>query len=351
MTVVIFTKKRAPSFGFDRKTAAAVRIEEPAALGRHNPEEGELSYLDISGLSGTALKRAAALLKKRCGPSPWGILDPKGEVPDPAAFFYEGASDYAGPKAVKTLSLKRVAAAAAWRSAPGGPSGTAKEWRRIAGTYGTAGKQAKEPREAAAKILRLKIPSGKFPGWRSVTPGSQQSFFFLFVSLSGADFRSRLGEGNYRTVRNRLRELLQHRLRDADALLWMETETNSLYLVPPRIPLIRAAVTASLKTICAAPLIGIEKLGLPFPISFTFALHYGKTIFRAPGGTGTVVSGAVNYIFHLGTKCAEPDRLTISEDIGDGVIPPGLDDLFVDAGEFEDISIRHSRRFVCSRER
>jgi hypothetical protein len=349
MMVVIFTKRGAAFFGFDRKTAAAVRLEDPAALGGYDPGEGDLGYLDISGLSGAALKKAAALLKKRSGPSPWGILDPKGEDSDPAAFFYGGASDYAGPKAARALGLKRFAAAAAWRTPPAGQSAAAGR-RGAAGKDGTAGKRGRGPRAdgPAAKAPPLKLPAGKFPGWRSVAPGSTRPFFFLFVSLSGPSLRSRLGEAGYRTVRNRLRELLQHNLGDAGALLWMETETNSLYLVPPRLPLVRAAITASLKMICAAPLASVEKLGLPFPAGFTFALHYGKTVFRAPGTTGTVVSGAVNYIFHLGAKHAEPDRLTVSEDIG-GVMPPGLNDLFVDAGEFEGIPVRHSRHFAYSK--
>ncbi|MDR1899939.1 MAG: hypothetical protein LBQ55_08035 [Treponema sp.] len=328
MTIVIFTKKKAAVFGLDKKAAAAVRFDDPAALGKHSPREGDLSYLDISGLSGAEMKKAAALLKKRCGSSFWGIVDPKGEAPDPALFFYDGASDYAGPKAAKALGMKRFAAAAAWRRAvpEDGQSRTAPE------------------------APRLKLPAGKFPGWRSVASGSTQSFFFLFVSLSGnANFRSRLGEEDYRIVRNRLRELLQHNLRDADALLWMETETNCLYLVPPRVSLVRAAIAASLRMICATPLIGMEKLGLSIPVNLTFALHYGKTVFRAPGKTGTVVSDAVNYIFHLGAKHAEPDRLTVSADIGGGTVPPGLEELFVDAGEFEGIPIRHSRRFAYSK--
>ena len=126
----------------------------------------------------------------------------------------------------------------------------------------------------------------------------------------------------------------------------METEENSLFLIPPRAPNARAAVEASLKMILNSRLISLEKLGLSFTLDFTFAMHYGKTAFRAPGKTGTVVSEPVNYIFHLGTKRAEAGRLTLSDEVPEGALPEGLADLFSPAGVFEEIPLRHSRRFI-----
>jgi hypothetical protein len=142
--------------------------------------------------------------------------------------------------------------------------------------------------------------------------------------------------------------VLQQNLQDSRALLWMETESNYLFLIPPRAVYGKAAVEASLKMILGGPLTGIEKLDLSIPVDFTFALHYGKTIFRAPGKTGTVVADAVNYIFHLGSKQAEPGRLTISGHVPEEAVPEGLADLFTHGGTYEGIAIRHSRRFTYS---
>ena len=153
-------------------------------------------------------------------------------------------------------------------------------------------------------------------------------------------------ENVFTNVKNRLRDILQQALGEAEALLWMETEDNSLFLVPPRAANGRAAVEAGLKLIANGRLIGFEKLGLSIPVDFTVALHYGKTAFRAPGKTGSVVSESVNYIFHLGTKKAEKGRMTISDDVSDEAIPEGLLDLFSPSGVFEGIPTRHSKRFV-----
>jgi hypothetical protein len=97
------------------------------------------------------------------------------------------------------------------------------------------------------------------------------------------------------------------------------------------------------------PLIIAEKFGLiNFSAEFVFALHYGKTPFKAPGKTGTIISEAVNFIFHLGTKFAKPSRLSISEDVPADIIPDQLKDMFVNAGTFEDSKIIHSKKFTYS---
>jgi hypothetical protein len=329
MKIFLFSSQKTRPFGGDKKSAPLVELLSPAALAKHRPGEEDISYVDISGLPPEAQKKTAAKLKKICAGSAWGIFDPKGEAPDPALFFFAGAADYIGPKLLRTgIDKKRLAAARSWREAAGSPA--------LKAAAVTAG----EP---------LKLQGGKFEGWRSIRSGTTAPFLFLFVSLSGQpDLRSRLGEAAVKALQNRWRDTLQHYLQEAQALLWMETEFHSLFLAPPKTVCGRAAVEASLRMLAGCRLIAIEKLGLSMPVDFTFALHYGKTIFRAPGKTGTIVSDAVNYIFHLGSKQAEPGRLTISAGLGHDAIPRGLEDLFVSAGTYEDIPILHSRPFVFS---
>ena len=289
-------------------------------------------YLDISGFSPTELKKAVNLLKKRCEDFFWGIIDPKGASGDPASFFFDGAGDYIGPALIKKgLNRKRFLEAYSWALA-GKNSGIAAE---------------KNSGAEAEKRKRPKLPAGKFEGWKSVRVGVTAPFFFLFVSFSGkTNLRSQVGEKAFITIKNRLREELQQKLEEADALLWMEAEDICLFLVPPRASSGMLAVEAGLKMILGSRLASIEKLGLSFPVDFTFALHYGNTVYNTPGKTGDVVSESVNYIFHLGTKRAEPGRFTISDEVPKEVIPQGLMDLFRPAGTFEGIAISQSRNFV-----
>ena len=292
---------------------------------------GNQIYLDITGLTPAEQKKAIGLLKK--SGSFWGIIDPKGAAEDPASFFFDGAGDYIGPALVKKgLNKKRFATAFSWTEEKASAGSVSK------GANGT---------EVAGNKKNIKLPGGKFEGWKSIRAGSTGSFFFLFVSISGkTNLRSQIGEASFNIVKNRLRDVLQHNLWEADALLWMETEGNCLFLVPPRAANGKTVIEAVLKMILNCRLIGMEDLGLSFPVEFTFALHFGQTAFQAPGKTGAVISDSVNYIFHLGTKRAETGRLTISEDVPEEVFPDGLKDFFRNTGVFEGIPIRHSRRFI-----
>lgn len=289
-------------------------------------------YLDISGLSPQELKKAITMLKKSA--AFWGIIDPKGTAKDPASFFFEGASDYIGPDPLKKgLSKKRFNAAFSW----------AQEKNIISEIDTTKENKA----FSAARKKSQKMPAGKFEGWKSIRSGATGSFFFLFISLAGkSNLRSMIGESAFSTVKNRLRDTLQQNLAGADALPWMETEGNSLFLIPPKSANCKAAIEAALKMILSSRLICIEKLALSIPLEFTFALHYGQTTFQTPGKTGAVISETVNYIFHLGSKKAETGRLTLSGDVPDEAIPEGLSGVFNPAGMFEGIPIRQSRRFV-----
>jgi hypothetical protein len=337
--IVIFTSKKAVALGLGKNPPAGTSLEPRETLASNAPKNGDLLYLDISGMDKSALRKGLGALKKTA--AAWGIMDPRGEAADPAEFFFSGASDYIGPKVIKEgLKEKRFAAALA-RKIPGGQE---EKIEKAGG--GIPGK------EGVPLLRGLKLPPGKFSGWSAVKAGTVAPFFFLFVSVEGGrgDLRNTLGEAAFTGVRNKLRVFLQQRFKSSLALLWMETESNSLLLIPPPLSLIREALVSSLRILMAAPVIGFENLGIRFPVYFTFALHYGKTVYHAPGKTGTVISDAVNFIFHLGTKRAAPGRLTISGEIPAGVIPEGLADMFLKAGEFEGRSLVHSRRFLVHSE-
>ena len=295
----------------------------PQILKSSELEPNDQVYIDISGLSAAEIKKTLGLLGKKDIFA--GIIDPKGTAVDPASFFFMGGCDYIGPALLKKgLDKKRFLSALS--------KGAAKA------------KNTNDPKE---KKKTHKMPAVKWEGWKSIRTGTTGTFFFLYISLSGkTGLKSAVGEKNFHTVKSKLRDLLQHNLRESDALLWMETEDSCLFLVPPRAANIKAAVESAHKLILNSRLISIEKLDLAAEADFTCALHYGKSIYQTPGKTGSIISESVNYIFHLGTKKAEPGRFTISGDVPEEAIPKGLEDLFLPAGIFEKIPIRHSRRFI-----
>ena len=290
-------------------------------------KEKDSFYLDISGFSQAEIKKAVGQLKK--SNIFWGIIDPKAESDDPSLFFFEGAGDYISSSLFKKgLTKKRFDLAYS----------CAREIEK---------RNKTTVKSEVTKEKRNKLNSGKFKGWKSIRSGSTDGFLFLYVSLDGeASLRSIVGDNSFAIIQSRLREVLKQWFKDTDALLWMETEADSLFLIPPVMINGRTVVEQSLKLLLNSRMIVIDKLGLSIPVDFSICLHYGKTKFQPPGKTGTVVSEAVNYIFHLGMKRAETGRLTISGEVPEEIIQEELSDLFKPAGEFEGISLCQSKRFI-----
>jgi class 3 adenylate cyclase len=328
MKTYVFSKKAAVlRAAFPQKD---VEFPDPAALAKHSPGPEDLHYLDLSGFTAADEKKAAGQLKKCCKNAPWGIIDPKGTVKDPAQWFFDGASDYIGPAALKEgLAAKRLGKAAAWRQAAGK----------------TGESPAAKPDEKAAK-RRIKLPAGAFPAWKDIAAGENIQVFLLYASLRGkTGISTRLGEAAYEQFNRKLLAFLHGHFQSAEGLLWMETGKDCLFLVPPKAKCVEMAIVSCLRMLISAPQIAIETLNLSIPANFVFGLHYGSVTYRPPGKTGTVVSDAVNFIFHLGTKQAEPGRLTVSDEVPDPTISPRLEDLFVKAGEFEGRQLVHTRKF------
>jgi class 3 adenylate cyclase len=328
MKTYVFSKKAAAlRTVFPKKD---VEFLIPAALTKYSPAAEDLCYLDLSGFTAVDGKKAAVQLKKRCKNVPWGIVDPKGTIKDPAQCFFDGAADYIGPAAFKEgLGAGRLKKAVAWRQAAGG----------------TGKNPAAKPEDKAVK-RGIKLPSEAFPAWKNIPAGQHIEAYLLYASLQGkTGLSARLGETAYEQLYRKLLAFLHNNFQSAEGLLWMETGRDCLFLVPPRAKCVGMAVVSCLRMLISAPQIAVETLNLNIPVNFVFGLHYGSVTYKPPGKTGTVVSDAVNFIFHLGTKRAEAGRLTVSDEVPDLTISSKLEDLFVKAGEFEGRRLIHTRKF------
>jgi len=330
MSVFIFSYDHAIAPGAILKSAAAVRVVKLELLKLHKPGPGDITYVDLTGLDGDARKKTLSTVRRRCCSAAWGVIDPEGTLDDPAMIFFSGASDYLGPAACRVgIDKARLRAVQSFDNA-----------RRIQ-ELGVDGLAVPEGNSSCAEN-----PQAPFCGWKSILPGSVYPFFFLYVSVSAQlNLKTRLGEAGYVNFRDRLRTLCQQAFSEAEPLLWMETDASALYLIPPQSANVGIVTEACLRMLLGAPLLGYERLYLPFPVTFSFALHSGSTEFAAPGKTGTIVSDAVNYIYHLGSKHSGPGRLTVSEEAARLAITRRFEDLFTPAGSFEGRAILHSRRF------
>ena len=180
--------------------------------------------------------------------------------------------------------------------------------------------------------------------------GKTMPFYLLYCSINGKfPLDERLESKALAQIHKRFLSCLENNFYEGDGLLWMNTGKDCLFLIPPGAKYIDSAVKACMDMTISAPQIALETLGVPFPVNFIFALHYGSVSYKPPGKTGTVVSDAVNFIFHLGAKRAEGGRLTVSGEIPDKSVPQSLHDCFIPAGEFEGRKIWHSKKFVYAK--
>jgi hypothetical protein len=330
MDVYIFTNKEEAVKKLFPKTVKFLALKE---LSEHAPENDSLSYIDVSNLSDVELKKILTQIKSIC--KCWGIIDPKGSIKDTANLFFEGASDYLGAAFLKNpeiIDAKRIKRVLQWRK---------DILKKI--DDGTA------PEGTGVKFLNpgIKLPAASaFPGWKKMQTGKVMPFYLLFCSLQGKiSIDDRYDGKTVAQFHRRFLDVLEDNFFEGEGLLWMNSGKDCLFLVPPRAKNVEEAIKACIKMLISAPMITLEKINLKIPANFTFALHYGSLSYKPPGKTGTVVSDAVNFIFHLGAKKAECGRLSISGELPGVSIPKTLQDCFIPAGEFEGRSIWHTKKF------
>jgi hypothetical protein len=334
MSVFIFTKKEA---ALKKVFAKNTQFFSVSDLSAHSPGSDDLTYLDISGFTAADLKKTLLHLKKSCRDTPWGIIDPKGTEKDIASLFFEGASDYLGPsffKGEKPIDPKHIKEAHQWRK-----------------TFLKNASAASDAKPAGDLKTGIKLPADSaFSSWKKMQSGKVMPFYLLYCSLQGKhSFESRLDTKTIAQVHSSFLNYLDEKFAECDGLLWINSGQDCLFLVPPKARYAEEAVKTCVSIIVSAPMVVLETLGIRIPSNFVFALHYGSVTYKPPGKTGTIVSDAVNFIYHLGAKKAESGRLTISGELPDKTIPASLQDCFLPAGEFEGRKIMHTKKFTYSR--
>ncbi len=276
------------------------------------PLDADILYLDVGGIGEAGLcKHAPALAAGRL---PWGVLDPAGEIVDPARAFFLGAKDYVGPGVLKA----------------GIPAGRLLKVRAFAGIE-SGGAPAPEPAK-------------RFPGWDNLPEGSEIAVRFCYVSVGDPEgLRERIGEKRLRKLREDFAGFMASWASECGGISWMRDPEGTLLLFPERDEG-TSPVLAAFRLILDRALVGYEVFRLEVPLTFRFSFHAGRTVWRRPGSTGTIVSGDVNFIFHLGSKYCSDGRITLSGET-ESSIPAPIRDLFASAGDFEGRRILASRRF------
>jgi len=299
-------------------------VKSHDAIGQRDDTDFDFSYLDISGLDESLCKRLIKKLRTAYPLRPWGILDLSGESDDPAWFFHEGAADYLGPGSADE-------------------GFTSQRWKRIQEFLSARGPEATSEQ---AVSIRFCPEERKFPGWKSIKPGTVFPFYLLYAGPENeATLKTSLGDKRFGELQNRLLQYLTQIFSSVDALLWMQSDASFLFLIPPEKARAGKVIEACLRLGLNEALISYEKLHLDFSLPLAFAIHYGEIPFQPPGKTGTLVADSINFIFHLAHQRAEGGRIVLSEEVAGGIMPE-LGDLFTPAEAFEGKKILQSKLFL-----
>jgi hypothetical protein len=271
-----------------------------------------LAYLDVDSLGPERARDMGRRLSALEG-SAWGILDRSGGCADPAAWFFGGAIDYLGPALLRAgPDAARLAAAA---------------------DHGALATERDGPVDETA-----------FPGWSALAEDAEARVRFCYAALGDQrGLLERIGEKRLFKLREDFAAYLEPWAKECGGIVWIRESAGSLVLFPPADEGMNP-VLAAFRLLLDRALLGYEAFKLEIPLTFRFAFHQGKTMWRPPGSTGTLVSEDVNFVFHLGMKAAGDGYIVASSDCA-RFIPAFLGDLFAPAGDFEGKSLLASRRF------
>ena len=334
MTVFIVTNQKKSKEAFApllRSRTYQARLLSPADFKEaiKTAEQNDLVYFDVTGMEDKDIRRKLHKLTKTASLMA-GILDPRGEIADPAEWFRLGASDYLGklmlgqpykPARIKTLRRD---------------SGLSESESTI--KKAKQGQNLSAPSTDSTYAEKL-VPHGD---WNHVVTGKTYTFCFLFVEMDlTQDWKKKAGNTHLKKVKEAFHHHIARTVEPGNGRIWMWNEYGGVVLFPFLTSTYQAVYTST-RMVLNRLIISCEEFPFQTLISYRQALHLGETEYHKRGETGTIISDTVNFIFHLGQKFAKPGQLYMTQSIYDRV-HQGFQELFVDDGTFEDRRIYRMR--------
>jgi len=316
-------RSRRPSRAGGRPVAGARQPEAIAAarLAEVLPTlgPGDLVYLDLSAFPASQVRAQLRRLLAREDLFV-GVIDPKGTVKDVPSLFHDGAVDYlggdageAGPAPRRLLSVIAYA-----RSLSRYPAGT----------------------ETEGAVARPSRPSGR--DWSGLVEGEEYTFSLLFIELDGVEsLEGRFGAANLTEALASFREHIERSTAPFGGRCWIWSQFGGIVLFPFDGRSEQAA-SCGLRLTLHKYLYDVEESRFPHFVSYRLAAHLGEIAWREHD-TGTLVSEALNSVFHLGQQFAPAGTCCVTDDVH-RLAPEALRGFFVPAGEFEGRRIWRMRR-------
>ena len=317
--VIVFSSKKALLSKLENLKRARLfdySSEDPKDLASRlaRPMGTILAYLDASQFSEAEIRK---LLASSFESIRFGVLDNTGAVNDPAGLFHLGAVDYIGKAFLQHgVTGKRISGAIDYCSfaqdSSTGPPTRQNSWKL----------------------------SGK--NWKSVRSGQEYTFCFMFVEIDLIDeWKKKSGQTHLDEVKAIFQKHMQEFSEQLLGKLWMWMDHGGLILFPFDGESC-AAILPTIRMVLNRTMISAERYRYSTLISYRIALHIGNTVYKSRGNTATIVSDAVNFLFHLGHQFAQPGNFYLTAPVLP-FVPEGFEDCFVSVGDFEDTAVCRMR--------
>ena len=276
--------------------------------------EKQFIYFDISDFKKAELQtRLKATGELSC---PWGIVDSRSRIEDIASLFHNGCCDYIDTSRLSSVKVARIGRVLAFYQ--GRSSNFPSPVNRTSKTVSSSGKPAKS--------------------WNDVVQGKEYTFCFMYVELlPSKEWSKKAGDTHQEQMQTAFHDMIESQAVNYNGKIWMWNEWKGLLLFPFDGKECEATVLAT-RLLINRLILSIE--GGPYHtlLNYKIAMHIGSTVYQERGNTGTIVADDINFIFHLGSKYADPNRLYVTSQVRDA-IGSNLQNLFQREGQFEGQSI------------
>jgi hypothetical protein len=289
-------------------------VEQLSVAGLDHGSFGELSmvYLDVAGFERAELRRL--LHRLHSAEVRFAILDIERTVEDIAELFYLGACDYVDERVLSVgLSNARIRRALAFRE-------------------GAEPAATDHPSSPAPREVQGPMDVGRLD-WDTICDGSEYRFVMLYAGVDPITGKHR--ESTDRAThdsRTAFKDLVSRYVAPIGGRVYMWKEEEGILLFPYHEENTEPA-NSCFRMMLNKVILNADHLSRLAPVTWRLALHVGSTTYRSSGDTATVVSEAVNHLFHIGSGMPK-DSFYVT---GDALllVPDGLRPFFVSEGSFE----------------
>jgi|GEM_PF-800139 len=276
----------------------------------------EMIYLDISGMNDSDRKKNINFMSKlkfvRCG-----IIDPSDSTDSISHLFHMGFSDYLESRELNNgITPQRLKENIQFKTCHLPPV-----------------------RSDGARIRAKEAPDS----WSGIEDGEEYTFCLLFLRIDRIkEMKRNYGHKFIEQLTRKYLGLFEKSVSAHNGKIWNWDINKGVALFPYN-DRCGEIILSGFRFIRDSILLSAEYLHSPVKLEFTIIVHLGNLEYHERGKTGTTVSESMNLLYHAAELMAKPGNYYLSQNMA-SYTPEEIEDLFVDAGEFEGYSFKRMKR-------